>query len=490
MQSKAKRIRCSNSQSGQVLPWLAIMMMMFMGITAFVVDVGRGVVAYHALQAATDAAALAGAQALPTATSASTVTSVAALYSAVSGNKNANSGILPNTTMVTGYPKVWCSTTVTGYGVPCTPAVGANAVAVAETASIPTYFAQFIGVRNLTVNAYSAAAMAGAQNAPYNVAVVLDTTASMNSSDTAGNCTGSRISCAETGVQALLNALTPCTSSSTSSSCTGFDAVSIFTYPNVQANTASDDTTCSTTKPTSTAYSTPVPGGTWTATDWTSSSPSYQISSYLTNWTSSNKQGGSFNNSSGLVIAAGASTTSNCPGMEAEGGQGTYYAGAIYAALSSLAAQQAANPGSKNALIILSDGDANATSGHMTATNGETLQSNGTYPSLKDQCHQAITAAQTARTMTDAQGNLDTTVYTIAYGASNSASGSCNTDTSGGEAISACSTLQQMATNSNDFFADASGSCPGAQSYAAIATDFKAIVSNLTQPRLLPPGAQ
>jgi hypothetical protein len=60
----------------------------------------------------------------------------------------------------------------------------------------------------------------------------------------------------------------------------------------------------------------------------------------------------------------------------------------------------------------------------MSATNGQTLTTTGTYPSLLDQCHQAITAAQTARTMTDANGNLDTTVYTIAYGASNSASSS------------------------------------------------------------------
>ncbi|MFZ1015360.1 MAG: pilus assembly protein TadG-related protein, partial [Terracidiphilus sp.] len=413
MKSKAKRIEGSNGQSGQVLPWLAIMMMLFMGITAFVVDVGRGVVAYHALQAATDAAAMAGAQALPTATSSSAVSSVATLYSAVAGNKNANSGILPNTTMVTGYPKIWCSSTVTADGVPCNPAVNANAIAVSETATIPTYFAQFIGIRNLTVNAYAAASMQGAQNAPYNVAVIVDTTASMNSSDTSGGCTSTRIACAEGGLQALLNALTPCTSTSTTTGpCTGFDSVSLFTYPNIPANQASDDTQCNSANPSSTAYSTPAPGGTWTPTSWTSSSPTYQVADYSSGWTQNNQKGGSLAAGSGLVIAAGASTTRNCPGMAAVGGQGTYYAGAIYAALASLAYQQANNPipGSKNALIILSDGDANATTGHMTATNGQTLQSNGTYPSLKDQCHQAITAAQTARTMTDAQGNLDTTV--------------------------------------------------------------------------------
>ena len=38
---------------------------------------------------------------------------------------------------------------------------------------------------------------------------------------------------------------------------------------------------------------------------------------------------------------------------------GTYYAGAVYAAQSSLLAAEAANPGSKNAMIILTDGAAN-----------------------------------------------------------------------------------------------------------------------------------
>lgn len=474
------------SERGQIVPWMALILLFFMGIAAFVIDIGRAVVAYHMLQAATDAAALAGATVMPTATSSSQVTSEATLFSAVAGNKNANSALLPGAAMQSGYPKVYCSTTLSSapYDVPCSTAVGGNALTVAQTVQLNTFFAGIIGIPTLTVNAASTAAMKGGPNQQYNIAVVLDTTQSMNSSDGSSNCSGTKEACAMQGVQTLLQNLTPCTSTSTSTNCTGFDGVSVFTYPNVEASTTSGDTTCGASQPTKMPYSTPAPGATWSAP--TGSSPTYQITGYLNNWSSNNQKGGSFNNSSGLTVAIGAATGSNCSGsgMQAIGGEGTYLAGAIYAALSSLAAQQAANPGSKNALIVLSDGEANATTGHMTASNGETLQSNGTYPSLVDQCSQSVAAAQTARTMTDSSGNPDTTVYTIAYGSSTSTS-DCDTDT-GSKSISPCSELQQMASSSADFFSDASATCPAATTYGSINNDFKAIAGGLSYPRLMP----
>ena len=83
--------------------------------------------------------------------------------------------------------------------------------------------------------------------------------------------------------------------------------------------------------------------------------------------------------------------------MAAPGGENTYYAGAIYAAASSLQAMQAANPGSQNALIILSDGDATADSkaGNIVPTGSLKLTNNGVYPSYLDQCAQGIAAANT-----------------------------------------------------------------------------------------------
>jgi hypothetical protein len=75
------------------------------------------------------------------------------------------------------------------------------------------------------------------------------------------------------------------------------------------------------------------------------------------------------NPSSELVEAVGYGSTPGCLtytfGIDGNTGQGsgfgnTYLAGAIYAAQSALVSEQSANPGSKNALIILTDGGMNA----------------------------------------------------------------------------------------------------------------------------------
>src|SRR5580700_936392 len=168
--------RTLGGQQGQIVPWMALILLFFMGIGGFVIDVGRAVVAYHMLQAATDAAALAGAAVMPTATSSSQVTSEATLFSAVAGNKNANSALLPGATMQPGYPNVYCSNTLKSapYDVPCSSAVSGNAITVAQTVKLNTIFAGIIGIPTLTVNAASTAAMKGGPVQQYNIAVVLD----------------------------------------------------------------------------------------------------------------------------------------------------------------------------------------------------------------------------------------------------------------------------------------------------------------------------
>ncbi len=124
--------------------------------------------------------------------------------------------------------------------------------------------------------------------------------------------------------------------------------------------------------------------------------------------------------------------------MQSPGGEGTYYAGAIYAAQASLVAAKAANPGSQNVMIILSDGDSNASKAQLA---GSASTTSGVYPSTKNQCHQAVTAAQAAT----AAGTM---VYTVAYGADSSG---CSTDS---PSISPCQTMQQMASDSAKFFSD------------------------------------
>lgn len=106
--------------------------------------------------------------------------------------------------------------------------------------------------------------------------------------------------------------------------------------------------------------------------------------------------------SSEIVKAVGGA--SGCPGTQAIGGLGTYYAGAITAAQSALTAS--ARAGATNVIVLVSDGDASSTKmGTLNATN---------------QCQQAVTAAQNA-------AKLGTWVYSVAYGAS---SPSCSTNSS------------------------------------------------------------
>jgi hypothetical protein len=196
----------------------------------------------------------------------------------------------------------------------------------------------------------------------------------------------------------------------------------------------------------------------------------------MSDWSSNNKtvgSNGSYNSKSGLAIAAGGAT--GCAGMQAKGGEGTYLAGAIYAAGASLAAQGLAVPNSKNAMIILSDGDATAKSSQFDAS--VKLSKTGVYPDATDECHQSITAAKWV------SNNVpDTTVFTVAYNAETS--GTCSTDS---PAITACSELQQMATVPSDFYADNTSTCPGTK--LSLPAIFGSIQSRLTNARLLPVGS-
>ena len=488
MRSCTKLNRILDHQEGQVLPWFALLLILFSGFTALVVDAGRGIIAYHMLQASCDAAAMSGVQLMSdTSQSSSAVISQATLYSSVPGNRNANSSFLPNASMVSGYPKVYCSSMGQSNGVPCVAAGGAsNAITVAQIVTLPTIFGGVIGIPRLTLSAASSALMAGAAAQKYNIAIVLDTTQSMTQSDP-GGCTGSghstptKILCALLGIQTLLKGLQPCTATSSGTTCTAFDGVSIFTYPAVPANKASQFTTCNGTAPTPVPYTAPTVGATWTNPVWTTSTPTYQITSggtngYSSDWSSNNQtvgSNGSYNTRSGLALAAGA--VSGCAGMQAKGGQGTYLAGAIYAAGASLKAQALAIPNTKNAMIILSDGDATAKASNFDSS--VKLTKTGLYPDTNDECHQSITAAKWV------SNNVpDTTVFTVAYNAGTS--GTCSTDS---PAITACSELQQMATVSSDFYADNSSSCPGTK--LSLPAIFGSIQSRLTNARLLPVGS-
>ena len=85
-----------------------------------------------------------------------------------------------------------------------------NAIRVVQTANAQTWFGSMFGLTSFKLTAVSTAAYNGGAGAPWNVAIVLDTTASMAGKDSGKQCSGTQISCALTGVQDLLLLLDPC----------------------------------------------------------------------------------------------------------------------------------------------------------------------------------------------------------------------------------------------------------------------------------------
>ena len=501
--------RALKDESGQVLPWMAMLMVLFLGMAGLTLDLGHAYVSLRELQASTDAATLAGAHAM--AQPGATLTSVTAAvdaYSSQTGSANVNQNLPKASVISVKYDCVQYVTT--NMGVPCTGALSANAIQVTQQATIPTMFIQVLpnAPKTLTLTAISSAAVNGAAPAQYNVAMVVDTTNSMSSTDNDPNCGNTRIFCALEGVQTMLNYLKPCATGATASSCTPYDSVSLFTFPPVQANTAKDDTTCPSSNPSIVPYMTPAQGATWTPVNYsttTSTAGSYQITNYDSGWSSTNQPGGTLDTSDPLTIATGGGVGTGsgksyhpCQGMQTPGGDGTYYAGAIYAAASSLVAQQAANPNSINALIILSDGDADSS---KISSTGTPPADNPQYGSSLNQCQQAVDAAQYAA------GLPNTTVYTIAYGSPSTGCASdvkctntkgCGANTPynpNGTNITPCQTMQQMSTNWSttqaDFFTDAtatgSGGCTSSV-YPTLSLNkiFTALTAGFGKPRLIP----
>jgi hypothetical protein len=443
---------------------------------------------------------------------------------------------LPNVTMSAGFPILKCLTTLKSQGMACTGNVPYNAMQVQEQSDVPMYFASLFGLPTMTVTASATAASRGGAPSPYNVAIVVDTTLSMISFD--ADCGATQIACAMNGVIVLLQTLSPCaTSLNTCSinngvSSSSVDRVALFTFPDVSSLTTSRDTTCTTGVPTPNAsnrywstiagggniinfvmpmspagatpvtpwsslpqgmgYSFPaagavtyVPASAYYATyPMTSGTATYQITNYLSDYRTSDRATSLNPNSSlvravGGVIGCGSMTTPNYAGIS-----GTYYAGAIYAAQSSLVAQQAANAGSGNVMIIISDGDSNAPQKNGSNTiMGTPATGNGQYPSWIGECGQAVVAAHYATS----QGTL---VYSVAYGA---APTGCSTDVNAGSYpnITPCSTMQSMASAAQYFYSDfhqtgSNSICVAGQPVVSLSAIFSSIANELSTARLIP----
>lgn len=493
------------NQSGMSLIWATLLIPLILGMGGLTVDAGYGYTCYRQLQNSTEAAALAAASALPNTTLASTN---ATKFSAVSGNYNAYPQ-LNTPSAITGAQITITPGCITITGLPqCGASITANAVKITQTATIPTFFIKALSVfglksaSSIKLSATSIAVMRGAQRGPYDVAIVLDTTASMQSADGGSNCTGTKIQCAEEGAQILLAQFSPCLPDTTCGAATNgnvaypVDEVALFTFPAQSPGTqVSKDEACSSSQPTPVAYpdTTTLTALPITTAHLNTLVSDYQVVPLLSNYRASDSTTGSnpltigssvsASNPSLVNAVAGNSYFggSSCTGMQAKGGEQTYYAGAIFTAQQYLAANGRSN--AQNVIILLGDGDAN---GGAMAGSSSTLNNNssipatyGKYPSSYRQCQQAIDMATAAKT-------AGTKVYTVGYGV---ASGGCSTDSG----VSACSALRQMASSDSNFFVDTSSTaCAGATSVTmngktnSLSAIFTAIVGDLTLPRLVP----
>jgi hypothetical protein len=488
-------VRFFKDQSAQMLPIMAFMVVAFMGIAAFSVSIGNTYIQQHQLQASANAAALAGAQQLPNATAAT----AAATYSSVSGNNNSSS-YMPGVTMASGYPKLECLTTLTNMGIVCVAPANANAIQVKQQVTVPILFGGLFGGKAttpLTATATAAARGSGATIEPYNVAIIADATASMSDTDSDSLCKSSRMTCALQGVRVLLQALSPC--SGALSSCGtitagslgagnvvgSVDRIALFQFPNVSTSTVADAYDCSSTNATTNNYTFPTAG----ATSYTPlSSATYEDVGFSSDYKTSDTAA-TLNpapkTSSGNNLVKAAGGLSGCTAMGNPGGAGTYLAGAIYAAQSALVAEQAAFPGSQNVLIIISDGAAD--SGNM----GSGASTTGTtYPAVKQQCAQAVTAGKNIATANlYGNGAIPTRVYSVAYGATASSS-DCGSDKS--PTITPCQTMQGIASAPQNFFSDytasqGSGACISASRPTTGLTQIFAIIAgDLAVAHLIP----
>ncbi len=374
-------LRLRRDESGAVIVLVAIMIVALIGLSAMAIDIGNLTYAQRRLQAVTDMSALAGAEVINCGNcSANSAITTANTYSGTAGSKNAQPGL--TITMTAGYPQLKClssiSTVCTGSSA---PNPDANAIMVQEKAQVPFLLGQVFGFGTVTLTATSLAHKGGALP-PMHIMVVLDNTFSMNDQDGTGADCGNlsnptRIQCALAGVQTLLAELWPTQ-----------DEVGLIVFPPVESSTASNDYNCSASQ-----TITPEPYSSYP------SSSVYQIVGLSSNYRSSNTSGtlaspGSTSNLVNATCQAGSSidasgVTSNCgscQGNKVIGGEGTYLAGAITAAQSTLAANTVS--GVQNVMIVLSDGGAgnasnlwSSTTNQATAGGGTTLTMASTVPS-------------------------------------------------------------------------------------------------------------
>ena len=553
-------------ERGQMLIWAAMTLALFLGVGGGLsVDLGRAYVIRSQLQNAVNAAALAAANQAYYVNSGATTgaTNMATTWSAASTDNNANDVAA---TVSAPVVTLKCVSTIMASGSCSTESI-LNAVQVTQTATINTYFMKLFHVSSLTVTATATASMTGPPQ-PWNIAIILDATGSMSTKDS--NCSNvTEFQCAANALELMLGKLNPCPNGASSCS-TPYVRVALFSFPPVTSGSVGKDICSSSGTPSFTMYPLPNPSATtftpqitYTSSTYGSWTGTYEITygasdadsnGFVSDFYSSSASN-HLNTSSSINKALGAGS-SGCLHVDQSLGSGagglypyyptnatgigvTYYASAIYSAQQALAAEQKLYPNFHNAIIFLSDGQANMYDGNgtnykngvstgcsggscsydssdgtdgafprsFTSTTGlYTLTGTGLYPDSTDECQQAIMAAQYAT-------NQGTRVYGVAYGAEQSGCGTAPSDGAGhtdtsvvatgknvafssAAAISPCVTVENIASSMNYFYSDYSQSGSGSTCYDTLHSAVSLndiginIVGSLSGPALLPNNMQ
>ena len=280
------------------------------------IDLGNVYVCYQELLATTQAAAFAGGNQMQFGNSGVSAKTVAIQYS---GAKSLGATYnIPGNLNITGATASLACVSPTAYpslGLPtCETYVASdgsvNVIQVKETASVPTYFAKIFGVSTVPIGATATAAARGGVIPPYNIMLVLDTTASMGQGTDSNCVSGSSTTytpeaCAQFGVQTLLSELDPCPTTYTTCPTglsTAVDEVGLMVFPGLTpsqtstlsnttiASTANDDHDCNTqTNPAITPYN---------------NNPEYLILGFQNNYRNSDTSG--LNQGSDLFKSVGA----------------------------------------------------------------------------------------------------------------------------------------------------------------------------------------
>ena len=394
-------------QRGQTSVVLALTVLVTASLGGAAIEAGHVYYSYERLVASTNAAAVAAGEAMPnigTSGSPAAGTAYYNLYKFSSDTSSTPVGLNANTLLSGAAISMTfdCSSTVSsslnvGCQAPTSGSCGSglltcNVIKVTQTASVNLWFGGLVGKSTMNLRAVSYAAMRGGSDTPYNIAVIIDTTSSMTSTAPSGDGCGSgatQINCAVSGLKSMLQLMDPCPLNQT---CPGnsvyVDGVSLFVFPAVEITTStnysSDDTTCPTSNPKITPYSFPnvkTSGSNLvmnsTPTSVNNLAGTYEVNAFDDGYRA-NDSSSTLDSGDGLASAVGYKTSGGCTGLQAPGGEGTYYAQVIYAAQAALASQQSSFPGSKNIMIILSDGDATACNSQAyTADGGNSSCSNG-----------------------------------------------------------------------------------------------------------------